>query len=92
MCFTMSQAANQLNVGVRALYKILRENGHFIKCGRSNLPNPELIEKGYFQNKMKDFYRKKITGQYVQTYVTPNGMSFLGQLIQIRREGKNDFK
>lgn len=81
-CFSMGQAATQFGMGSRALYKILRKNGHFIKCGRNNLPNPDLIKKGYFENKMESFYRKKITGQYIKTYVTPNGMSFLAQIIQ----------
>ncbi len=91
-CFSMSQAATQFNIGVRALYKILRKKGHFIKYGRSHLPKSELIEKGYFQNKMRDFHSGTITGQYVQTYVTPSGMSFLGELIQNQRGLKDEIE
>lgn len=86
-CLSMTQAATQFNIGVRALYKILRKNNHFIKCGRNNLPSPQLIEKGYFKNKIKDFHRGTTTGQYIQTYVMPNGMSFLAELIQNHRDG-----
>ena len=86
--FTMKQAAKQFDIDPRALFSILRKNSYFIKLGNRNLPIPELIEKGYFNNKINDFRNGKISVHYIQTYVTANGMSFLAKLIQKQNEKK----
>ena len=82
------QAEKQFDIDSRELFSILRKNSYFIKLGNRNLPIPELIEKGYFNNKINDFRNGKISVHYIQTYVTANGMSFLAELIKKQNEKK----
>lgn len=78
----MKKAASRLGISNIALLKILRDRGHFIKCVNDNLPKPELIEKGYFENELRQFKRGAVKNNYIKVYVTANGMSFLSNLIK----------
>lgn len=78
----MKKAASRLGISNIALLKMLRVHGHFIKCVNDNLPNPELIEKGYFENELRQFERGTVKNNYIKVYVTANGMSFLSNLIK----------
>lgn len=78
----MKKAASRLGISNIALLKMLRDHGHFIKCVNDNLPKPELIEKGYFENELRQFVRGSVKNNYIKVYVTANGMSFLSHLIK----------
>jgi len=41
-----------------------------------------LIEKGYFRNEFNNFKRGERPVQYIQTFVTANGISFLAEIIE----------
>lgn len=78
----MRKAASWLGISNNALLKTLKHHGHFFKSVNDNLPNPELIEKGYFENEIRQFRRGDIKNNYIKVYVTANGMSFLSHLIK----------
>lgn len=78
----MKKAASRLGVSTIALLKILRKHGHFIRCVNDSLPTPGLIEKGYFENEIRQFNRGQVKNNYIKVYVTANGMSFLSHLIK----------
>lgn len=88
----MKEAAVQLGIGFKELFAILREQAHFVKVGKNNLPVIELVEKGYFKNELKKFSRGGISNEYTKTYVLPNGMSFLSEVIKKHKANKNDGK
>jgi len=79
---TMKKAASHLGIGFKTLFRILRENGDFVKTDGSCLPKTELIEKGYFRNEFNNFKRGKMPVRYIQTFVTANGISFLAEIIE----------
>jgi len=78
--FSISTAANNLNIGLRKLYDYLRKNNIFKSSGeQKNLPYQRYMDSKYFLVKSKP-YHNSLTGKSgvgVKAYVTGQGMAWL---------------
>jgi len=78
--FSISTAANNLNIGLKRLYVFLRNNKVLKSHGEQrNLPYQRYMDSGYFLVKSKP-YHNSITGKSgvnVKCYVTGRGMAWL---------------
>lgn len=81
-CLTVSQAAAQLGIGPRVLFRVLRDQGilhtdHPLK----NAPRLAYIKQGYFRECPTTYKTGPVEHHCIKTLITQKGLIFIKELL-----------